>query len=155
MVVPTSMLLNVGAGQGFLEEALAHTALSIESLDPTPDARHPDFIHTEFENAEFNHFFDCIVFSYSLHHFTNPSAAIAKAISLLKPSGKLLILEIAPRTHLEKVLLLDSRLLCSTTKNTWTENELSTLISKYGTVEITHHWNFFAPLYVVNPYAKT
>ena len=44
--------------------------------------------------------FDVVFFSQSLHHLENPQGSIKEATRLLKPGGKLMIMELA--THCEK-----------------------------------------------------
>lgn len=144
-----STLLNVGSGEGFLEHELGES-YKIFSLDPDPIQKpQVNQIESTLDKASFIQKFDGVIFSHSLHHIENPEKAIQKALSLLNASGKVIILDIAPRTTLERILLCDSRILCSTARSTWAKDELRNHIEAFGKIEKVEQYTSLAPMFVV------
>lgn len=144
-----SSLLNVGAGEGMLETELIDAGYIMTSLEPD-SANQPHFIKEKFESATFSSRFDGIIFSYSLHHIDAAGDNIKKALGLLSPGGKLLIMEIATKNTLWRWLTLQNRALCSSRTHAWTQSELARLIETSGgtiTKKISYRTN--AVLFVV------
>lgn len=149
LFAPGASLLNVGAGDGMLENSLARDGFSIISLEPgaTPIK---NAIKEPFESAVFSTRFDGIIFSYSLHHTANPGENIRKALTLLAPGGKMLILEIATKNAFWRWLTYRNKLLCWSHTHDWTKGELKELIeSSGGTITRRISYRINAELFII------
>ena len=90
-------ILDVGCGVRGIGAYFAEGGDHVVAIDPDPDAiltsrdRWPRVHHycQPFENFTCRKKFDFILFIHSLEHFRSPKAALAKAGSLLKPSGRI------------------------------------------------------------------
>jgi SAM-dependent methyltransferase len=86
-IAPPGPVLDVGAGDGALLDALASVgreALGLERHSVRPDVR-------EAELAEIDGPFAAIVFWHSLEHLRGPGDALARAAGMLSPGGVLVI----------------------------------------------------------------
>lgn len=155
LITPTSAILNVGSGKGFLEEFLLekHPNLQITSVDQVPPKnKKTEFLQGDFQDLEFqNKSFDLIIFSLSLHHIKDPALALKKAHRLLKQNSGLFIFEIAPPNNFFKRVFFDSRVLCINRVHTWTKKHLEKLVTKEGFALHSSTSENFA---LVNIYAK-
>ena len=103
-------LLDVGTGTGRILERLAPRVergvgldLSHEMLElarvrlNSPDLRHCQVRHGDMYNLPFSGAsFDVAVFHMVLHFADNPAAAMAEAARVLKPGGRLVLVDFAP-----------------------------------------------------------
>jgi len=107
---PIADLLDVGTGTGRILERLAPRVergvgldLSHEMLElarvrlSSPELRHCQVRHGDMYNLPFpGASFDVVVFHMVLHFADNPAAAMAEAARVLKPGGKLVLVDFAP-----------------------------------------------------------
>ena len=87
-IAPPGPVLDVGAGDGTLLDALRRTgrdATGLELASTRPDIRAADI--TELGDQEFA----AIVFWHSLEHLTRPAQALVRAAQLLKTGGVLVV----------------------------------------------------------------
>lgn len=93
---PGSTLLDVGGGSGVLSGAI-HAVCGARCVvaDPLPPDNSPfevSFVPTCAESLPFaTATYDAVLFSHTLHHVTNPLAALVEAARVSKPSARLLI----------------------------------------------------------------
>lgn len=155
-----STLLNVGSGKGFLEDILLKETpakYSFVSIEPYPIEQKTEGLgnnssapqesstreksrplQESFETATFTQTFDAIVFSYSLHHLRDAEASLKKAFSVLKPGGKIFILEIGVP------------FLCTSKTKDWKTRNLPQLIENAsGTILMKKYYTLFSPLFVI------
>jgi len=104
----TGEVLDLACGPGIVTAALAPTARAVTAFDLTPEMlrraeahctaagltnvryRQGDAAHLPFADGAF----DCVVTRFSLHHFTDPAAALRETGRVLKPGGRLVVADI-------------------------------------------------------------
>src|SRR5262245_54648427 len=109
-VTPEDTVLDVACGPGLTECAFAKAALSVTGIDITPamidraKARQADLgltnltwqvgdiLSLPFHDATFS----LVVTRYSFHHLLDPRAALAEMKRVLKPGGKVMVMDAAP-----------------------------------------------------------
>ena len=86
-LAPPGSVLDVGAGDGTLVDALRRRGREAVGLDPYSER--PDFLRADVTEATGP--FAAVVFWHSLEHLGNPTHALDAAIRLLTPGGLLVI----------------------------------------------------------------
>jgi SAM-dependent methyltransferase len=87
---PPARVLEVGCGKGDLARSLVAAGYDVLAIDPeAPDG--PLFRRTTIEKLDHPGPFMAVVASRSLHHLHELEAALDKVVSLLAPSGRILI----------------------------------------------------------------
>lgn len=107
-LVPEVVVADLGAGEGWLAQLLAQNAAQVIAIDNSPkmiafaraelkkkkipniEYRLGDIAAPPIEPASV----DLAILSQALHHCTNPAHAIAAAAKLLRPGGRLAILDL-------------------------------------------------------------
>ncbi len=105
-------VLDVGTGTGRILELLSPNARRAVGVDlspamlgvaratvdaaarPNAQVRHGDMYHLPFAPASF----DVIVFHQVLHYADDPASAVAEAARVLRPGGRVLVVDFAPHT---------------------------------------------------------
>src|SRR5918911_838292 len=104
---PNEILLDIGGNSGKVTEAYSNNCGKIVVLEPKRNiveygkSRRPNikFIEGEAENIPLpDEYFDKVVASASFHHFSDQDKALEEMKRVLKPDGKIIILEIDPDT---------------------------------------------------------
>ena len=110
---PSDVLLDVGGNTGRSTEVYARDCKEIVVLEPKhavveygrKHRPHIKFVEGRVENIPLpGEHFDKVVGSASFHHFPNQDKGLEEMKRILKPSGKMIILEIDPNTGREKRL---------------------------------------------------
>lgn len=116
-LLPPLDVADFGCGTGTLSVAIAHWARHVWAIDQNPEALAQAKERAAREGRANIHFLcedlhrlslpagerDLIVISQSLHHVESPAAVLTEAARLLKPGGKLVVLELMP--HEERWVL--------------------------------------------------
>src|ERR671932_1309940 len=104
---PNEILLDIGGNTGKVTEAYSNSCKEVVVLEPKRSvveygkSRRPNikFIEGEAENIPLpDEYFDKVVASASFHHFSDQDKALEEMKRVLKPDGKIIILEIDPNT---------------------------------------------------------
>jgi 2-polyprenyl-3-methyl-5-hydroxy-6-metoxy-1,4-benzoquinol methylase len=108
LVPSDAVIADLGAGEGWLSQLLAQNARQVIAVDNSPkmiafakaelkkkkigniDYRLGDLAAPPIQSASV----DIVLMSQALHHAANPAQAVAAAAHLLKPKGRLLILDL-------------------------------------------------------------
>lgn len=112
-LLPPLIIADLGAGEGTLSQLLARTAKQVIAIDNLPKmvdfgtkvAKENGFNNLEYRLGEIedppieNNSVDIALFSQALHHAVSPQKAIDAACQILKPGGKILILDLASHTY--------------------------------------------------------
>jgi ubiquinone/menaquinone biosynthesis C-methylase UbiE len=110
---PNDILLDIGGNSGKVTEAYSNNCGEIVVLEPKRNiveygkSRRPNikFIEGQAENISLpNEYFDKVIASASFHHFSDQDKALEEMKRVLKPDGKIIILEIDPNTPRGKSL---------------------------------------------------
>ncbi|QGT98612.1 hypothetical protein SYNTR_0019 [Candidatus Syntrophocurvum alkaliphilum] len=105
-------VLEIGCGDGYMTEMLQKYTQSIIGIDPCAsaieDARKAvadaEFFVQSGEALSFtDNMFDTVLFSLSLHHHDDPSAAFREAKRVVCPEGMIVVIEPANNSELMKV----------------------------------------------------
>ncbi len=106
------VVADLGAGEGTLSQLMAQRATRVIAIDhsekmvefgqklaeenelPNLDYRLGDIEEVPIENAEV----DLAIFSQALHHAEHPEVALAEAYRILKPGGRLVVLDLLQHT---------------------------------------------------------
>jgi ArsR family transcriptional regulator len=116
-LLPPLDVADFGCGTGTLSVAIARWARHVWAIDQNPEALAQAKERAAREGLTNIHFLcedlhrlslpagerDLIVISQSLHHVESPAAVLTEAARLLKPGGKLVVLELMP--HEERWVL--------------------------------------------------
>lgn len=110
---PPRVIADLGAGEGTLSQLLAKTAKQVIAIDNSP--RMVEFGATVaktngFKNLEYrlgdiedppidDASVDLAIFSQALHHAASPARALASAHRILRPGGRILILDLAAHAY--------------------------------------------------------
>jgi ubiquinone/menaquinone biosynthesis C-methylase UbiE len=110
---PSDILLDVGGNTGRITEVYARDCKEIVVLEQKHTVveygrkyiPHIKFIEGGVKNIPFpGEYFDKVVASASFHHFPNQDRGLEEMKRILKPNGKMFILEIDPNTGMGKRL---------------------------------------------------
>jgi ubiquinone/menaquinone biosynthesis C-methylase UbiE len=102
------VILDIGGNTGKVTEAYSNNCEEVIVLEPKRNvveygkSRRPNikFVEGEAENIPLpDAYFDKVVASASLHHFSDHDKALEEMKRVLKPDGKIIILEIDPNTR--------------------------------------------------------
>jgi ArsR family transcriptional regulator len=113
--LPPMVVADLGAGEGTLSQLLARNARKVIAIDNAPKmvefgsrlARKHGFSNLEYRLGDIEdppirrHSVDLAVLSQALHHAIHPERAVAAARGILKPGGRLIILDLLSH-HFEK-----------------------------------------------------
>lgn len=114
-LMPPLEIADLGAGEGMLSQLLARNAKRVIAIDNSPKmvefasstARENGFLNLEFRLGDIEDppisdaSVDLALFSQALHHAALPDRAVASAFRILKPGGRVLILDLAKHSHEE------------------------------------------------------
>jgi ubiquinone/menaquinone biosynthesis C-methylase UbiE len=102
------VILDIGGNTGKVTEAYSNNCKEVIALEPKRNvveygkSRRPNikFVEGEAENIPLpDAYFDKVVASASFHHFSDHDKALEEMKRVLKPDGKIIILEIDPNTR--------------------------------------------------------
>jgi ubiquinone/menaquinone biosynthesis C-methylase UbiE len=117
---PSDVLLDVGGNTGKITEVYARDCKEIVILEPKHTLveygrtyrPHIKFVEGGVENIPLpSEHFDRVVASASFHHFPNQDKGLEEMKRVLKPNGKMSIIEIDPNTGRGKRLKICERIL--------------------------------------------
>ncbi len=111
-LLPPMVIADLGAGEGTLSQLLARTARRVIAVDISEKmvefgsalAREHGFKNLEYRLGDIEAppidtaTVDLVLFSQALHHTSSPAKAITAAHRILKPGGRLIILDLAAHT---------------------------------------------------------
>jgi demethylmenaquinone methyltransferase/2-methoxy-6-polyprenyl-1,4-benzoquinol methylase len=104
---PSDILLDIGGNTGKITEAYSDSCKEVVVLEPKHSivqygrSNRPriKFVEGEAENIPLpDEHFDKVIASASFHHFSDQDKALGEMKRVLKPGGKIIILEIDPNT---------------------------------------------------------
>jgi ArsR family transcriptional regulator len=112
-LMPPLIIADLGAGEGTLSQLLARTAKQVIAIDNSEKmVEYGSRLATEngFSNLEYrlgdlesppidSASVDVVLFSQALHHAARPQRAVESAFRILKPGGRILILDLASHTY--------------------------------------------------------
>lgn len=107
-ITPGDILLDVGGNTGKITQIYAKDCKEIVILEPKQAVveygrtyrPHIQFVKRGAENIPLpGEYFDKVVASASFHHFLNQDRGIDEMKRVLKPNGKMIIMEIDPNTR--------------------------------------------------------
>src|SRR5579863_7092859 len=109
LLLPRSVIADLGAGDGSFSLLLAHHAervIAVDSSQKMLDVAREQATRHGITNADFrlgdmeevpidDTAVDLVFFSQSLHHAAHPDRAVAEAARVLRPSGRVVVLDLA------------------------------------------------------------
>ena len=112
-LMPPMIIADMGAGEGTLSQLLARTAKKVIAVDNSKKmveygsrlAKENGFANLEYRLGDLeeppieDESVDVVLFSQALHHAARPQRAVESAFRILKPSGRILILDLASHTY--------------------------------------------------------
>jgi ubiquinone/menaquinone biosynthesis C-methylase UbiE len=112
-ILPPMVIADLGAGEGALSQLLARTAKKVIAIDNSKKmvefgsslAREHGFKNLEYRLGDIeappidDASIDLALFSQALHHIPSPQMALREAFRILKPAGKVLILDLASHSY--------------------------------------------------------
>ena len=112
-LLPPLVIADMGAGEGTLSQLLARTAKKVIAVDNSAKmveygsrlAKENGFTNLEYRLGDLEEppiesgTVDVVLFSQSLHHAARPPRAVESAFRILKPRGRILILDLASHTY--------------------------------------------------------
>ncbi len=112
-LMPPMIIADMGAGEGTLSQLLARTAKKVIAVDNSEKmveygsrlAKENGFANLEYRLGDLeeppieDESVDVVLFSQALHHAARPQRAVESAFRILKPSGRILILDLASHTY--------------------------------------------------------
>lgn len=111
-LLPPLVIADLGAGEGTLSQLLARTAKKVIAIDNLPKmvtfgtkiAKKNGFKNLEYRLGDIEkppidkNSVDITLFSQALHHAASPQRAVDAAFKILKPGGKIVILDLVSHT---------------------------------------------------------
>lgn len=111
--LPPMVIADMGAGEGTLSQLLARRARHVIAIDNSPGmvefgsamARENGFTNLEYRLGDIEappidpESIDLAFFSQALHHAASPQRALDSAMHILKPGGKVVILDLASHSY--------------------------------------------------------
>jgi len=145
MLMPPLVIADLGAGEGTVSQLLARRAKKVIAVDSSEKmvefgsslARAHGVKNLEYRLADLEELpikkgeADVAFFSQSLHHAQHPSRAIAEAFRIVKPGGRVIILDLL-KHHFE-----EARALYADVWLGFSEVELRRMLSDAGFKDIT------------------
>jgi SAM-dependent methyltransferase len=112
-LLPPAVVVDIGCGEGYLTVEVARWARRVIALDRSPDvlarakalAGRRKASNITFKRGELDHLplddasVDIALLSQTLHHAPDPANSIVEAVRVVRPGGKVLVLDL--RTHHE------------------------------------------------------
>ena len=112
-LMPPMIIADMGAGEGTLSQLLARTAKRVIAIDNSEKmveygarvAKENGFTNLEYRLGDIEEppvdsaSVDVVLFSQALHHAARPQRAVESACRILKPGGRILILDLASHTY--------------------------------------------------------
>jgi len=112
-LMPPLIIADMGAGEGTLSQLLARTAKQVIAIDNSPKmveygariAKENGYTNLEYRLGDLeeppidSESVDVVLFSQALHHAARPQRAVESAYRILKPGGRILILDLASHTY--------------------------------------------------------
>ncbi|MCX6957836.1 MAG: metalloregulator ArsR/SmtB family transcription factor [Verrucomicrobiae bacterium] len=112
-LLPPLVIADLGAGEGTLSQLLARSAKKVIAIDNLPKmvafgkklAKKNGFKNLEYRLGEIEappiikNSVDIALFSQALHHAVSPQRAVDAAFKILKPGGKIIILDLLSHTY--------------------------------------------------------
>lgn len=112
-LMPPMIIADLGAGEGTLSQLLARTAKQVIAIDNSPKmveygvriAKENGYTNLEYRLGDLEEppidsgSVDVVLFSQALHHAARPQRAVESAYRILKPGGRILILDLASHTY--------------------------------------------------------
>jgi ubiquinone/menaquinone biosynthesis C-methylase UbiE/DNA-binding transcriptional ArsR family regulator len=114
-LVPSIVVADLGAGEGLISQLLAHRAKQVWCIDNSPRmvevgtelARKNGLANLDYKLGDIEKVplpersVDLAILSQALHHAQHPQAAVNEAFRILRPGGRLLVLDLNEH-HFEK-----------------------------------------------------
>ncbi len=107
-LVPSCVIADLGAGEGWLSQLLAQHAEQVIAVDSS--AKMVEFGRAEAKKKKLSNLdyrlgdlsdppikagtIDIVILSQALHHVPNPAQAVKAAVGLLRPGGRLIVLDL-------------------------------------------------------------
>jgi ArsR family transcriptional regulator len=115
MMIPRVVVADLGAGEGWLSQLLAQNAEKVIAVDNSPkmvefgkaEAKKKKIANLDYRLGDLEappispNSVDVAVLSQALHHAVNPPHAVAAAARLLRPGGRIIILDLN-RHHVDQ-----------------------------------------------------
>ncbi|MEO8205084.1 MAG: methyltransferase domain-containing protein, partial [Chthoniobacterales bacterium] len=112
-LLPPMVIADMGAGEGTLSQLLARTAKHVIAIDSSEKmvefgsqvARENGFKNLEYRLGDIeeppieDNSVDLVIFSQALHHAARPQRAVDEALRILRPGGRVLILDLASHSY--------------------------------------------------------
>ena len=107
-LAPPIVIADLGAGEGLISQLLAHRAKQVWCIDSSPRmvevgtelARKNNLANLAYKLGDIEHVplpdkaVDLAILSQALHHAQHPQAAVSEAWRILRPGGRLLVLDL-------------------------------------------------------------
>jgi ubiquinone/menaquinone biosynthesis C-methylase UbiE/DNA-binding transcriptional ArsR family regulator len=145
LLMPPMVIADLGAGEGYFTQLLARRAkkvIAVDNSEKMVEVAAESARRNGLENVEFRHgdmedppikaaYCDVAFFSQSLHHAPHPQRAVNAAAKILKPGGRIVILD------LKKHSFENARELYADLWLGFSELELETFLRKAGFGDVT------------------